>query len=188
MPEGFKVRAAFSEKSIMNERPRKNERSQFLSGWKEIANYLRKGTRTVQRYERKFGLPVRRPAGKPWGSVLATRGELDAWANASSIREAYRLATPVSNSAYPAREIRRGLAEMIRLREQMFELRREVTKSIQMLHQSVCELQDGLGNSLSKARPMWHEDSPLYTRDERDSLDRRELGLLNAPTKYSRAS
>ena len=77
---------------------------------------------------------------------------------------------------------------MIRLWEQMFELRREVTKSIQMLHQSVCELQDGLGSSLSKTRAMRHDDSPLYTRDERDSLDRREFGLLNAPTKYPEAS
>ena len=172
----------------MKERPRKNERSQFLSGWKEIANYLRKGTRTVQRYERKFGLPVRRPAGKPWGSVIATRGELDAWVNANSIREADRLATSVSDSAYPTREIMRELAKMIRLREQMVELRREVTKSIQMLHQSLCELQDGLGNSLSKARPMRHNDSPLSTRDKHDSLDRREFGLLYAPTKYAETS
>lgn len=34
---------------------------QFLTGWKEIANYLGKGVRAVQRYERKFGLPVRAP-------------------------------------------------------------------------------------------------------------------------------
>ena len=31
---------------------------QVLNGWKEIANYLGKGVRTVQRYEREFGLPV----------------------------------------------------------------------------------------------------------------------------------
>lgn len=34
---------------------------EILSGWKEIANYLRKGVRTVQRYERELGLPIRRP-------------------------------------------------------------------------------------------------------------------------------
>ena len=176
------------ENRTMKERPRKNERSQFLSGWKEIANYLGKGTRTVQRYESQFGLPVRRPAGKPWGSVVATRGELDAWVNASSIREAYRLTTPVSDSAYPTREIRRGLAEMTRLREQMFQLRKEVTKSIRMLHESVCELQDGLGDSTPRVRPTQHDDSPLYTSDERDSLDRRQIDLWNAPTKYPKAS
>jgi hypothetical protein len=172
----------------MKERPRKDQRSQFLSGWKEIAHYLGRGTRTAQRYERQFGLPVRRPARKPRGSVVATRGELDAWINASSIREAYRLAAPDIDSAYPTREIRRGLSEMIRLREQMFELREEVTKSIQMLHQSVCELRDGLCNRQSKARPLGHDDSPLYTSDERDSLDGRQFDLWNAPTKYAKAS
>ena len=77
---------------------------------------------------------------------------------------------------------------MIRLREQMFELHREVTKSIQILHQGLCELQDGLGNSLSKACPLRHNDSPLFTSDKRDSLDRRAFGLLNALTKYPEAS
>src|SRR5262249_12461236 len=79
------------EKPIMTERPRKSEPPQFLSGWKEIANYLGKGVRTVQRYELQMQLPVRRPAGKPWGSVVATKAELDAWVNASPIREVFRL-------------------------------------------------------------------------------------------------
>jgi hypothetical protein len=172
----------------MKERPRKDQRSQFLSGWKEIANYLGKGTRTVQRYERQFGLPVRRPAGKAWGSVVATRGELDAWVNASAIREVYCLTAPVPDSAYRTGEIRSGLSEMKRLRQQMSELRAEVTKSIRLLHQGVCELQNGLSDSLSRACPMRPDDSPLFTGDERNSLDRREFDLLNAPTKYPKAS
>jgi hypothetical protein len=53
--------------------------SGIFSGWKDIANYLGKGVRTVQRYEGEFGLPVRRPAGKHRGSVLATKAELDEW-------------------------------------------------------------------------------------------------------------
>ena len=40
----------------------------FLNGWKEIANYLGKGVRTVQRYERTLALPVRRPSGRSGGS------------------------------------------------------------------------------------------------------------------------
>jgi hypothetical protein len=51
----------------------------YLSGWKDIAAHLGKGVRIVQRYQRKFGLPVRRPAGKPCGSVVALVSELDAW-------------------------------------------------------------------------------------------------------------
>jgi hypothetical protein len=47
-----------------------------LDSWKEIAAYLRKGLRTVQRWERTEGLPVRR-LGQ--GSVFAYNSELDAW-------------------------------------------------------------------------------------------------------------
>jgi hypothetical protein len=54
-----------------------------LSGWKDIANYLGKGVRTAQRYERELRLPVRRPAGKSRGSVLATRADLDEWVSQS---------------------------------------------------------------------------------------------------------
>jgi hypothetical protein len=54
-------------------------RTEILSGWKEIANYLRKGVRTVQRYERELQLPIRRPANKSTGSVVATKSELDGW-------------------------------------------------------------------------------------------------------------
>ena len=50
-----------------------------LNSWKEIALYLGRGVRTVQRYERDLGLPVRRPHGKSRTSVIAIPDELDAW-------------------------------------------------------------------------------------------------------------
>jgi hypothetical protein len=65
-------------------------RPEILSGWKEIANYLGRGVRTVQRYEREFGLPVQRPSRKKQGSVLSTQSELDAWvADRLSGRQAF---------------------------------------------------------------------------------------------------
>jgi hypothetical protein len=51
---------------------------QLLTSWKEIAIYLSKGVRTVQRWERELGLPVRRPA-QSRHIVLATTSELDGW-------------------------------------------------------------------------------------------------------------
>lgn len=51
----------------------------ILTGWKEIANYLRKGVRTVQRYERELGLPVGRSSGKAMGSVIASKADLEDW-------------------------------------------------------------------------------------------------------------
>jgi len=52
---------------------------EIFGGWKQIANDLGKGVRSVQRYEREIGLPVHRPAGKAGGAVIATKTELDAW-------------------------------------------------------------------------------------------------------------
>lgn len=113
------------------------ERPQFLSGWKEIANYLGKGVRTVQRYERELGLPVRRPAGRPTGSVVATKAELDAWVTASPIREAFQLTKVEARATGMTESIHKGLAEMTRLREQMMSLRNELRRSVEMLSQSL---------------------------------------------------
>lgn len=57
---------------------------QILSGWKEIANYLGKGVRTVQRYQRDLGLPIHRLAGK--ASAIAIKSELDGWISAMPVR------------------------------------------------------------------------------------------------------
>jgi hypothetical protein len=50
-----------------------------LTGWKEIAAYLDRGIRTVQRWEKEAGLPVRRVGPQGGESVFALRSELDAW-------------------------------------------------------------------------------------------------------------
>jgi hypothetical protein len=50
-----------------------------LTSWKEIARYMGKGVRTVQRWEQDFGLPVRRPAGTNKKAVLARPRDLDVW-------------------------------------------------------------------------------------------------------------
>ncbi len=51
---------------------------EVLSSWKEIAAYLGKGVRTVQRWEAEMGLPVHRP-GSERHIVIAIPAELDAW-------------------------------------------------------------------------------------------------------------
>ena len=114
------------------------QRSQFLSGWKEIANYLGKGVRTVQRYERELGLPIRRPAGKTSGSVVATVAELDAWVAASPIREGYQLTkAPTASNPAAVESMRQGLAQMARLRETMGSLRMQVGITLQVLSQTL---------------------------------------------------
>ena len=55
----------------------------LLTCWKDIANYLGKGVRTVQRWEREYGLPVRRPSGVHYKSaVIAHARDLDGWMEA----------------------------------------------------------------------------------------------------------
>jgi hypothetical protein len=53
--------------------------SELLNSWKEIADYLDRGVRTVQRWERDLQLPVRRPRGRRRSAVIAIRKEIDAW-------------------------------------------------------------------------------------------------------------
>jgi CheY-like chemotaxis protein len=50
-----------------------------LSSWKEIAAYLGKSVRTVQRWEHELALPVRRPVAAKTGIVIGSRAELDTW-------------------------------------------------------------------------------------------------------------
>jgi len=58
-----------------------------LTSWKEIAGYLGRGVRTVQRYEARFGLPIRRPAGTDRSGVMAVSDELDQWLNRAPIKQ-----------------------------------------------------------------------------------------------------
>jgi Tol biopolymer transport system component len=50
-----------------------------LDSWKEIAAYLRRDVTTVQRWERREGMPVHRHVHDKLGSVYAFRTEIDAW-------------------------------------------------------------------------------------------------------------
>ena len=50
-----------------------------LDSWKEIAAYLNRDVTTVQRWEKREGMPVHRHQHDRIGSVYASRAELDAW-------------------------------------------------------------------------------------------------------------
>ena len=50
-----------------------------LDSWKEIAAYLQRDVTTVQRWEKREGMPVHRHLHDKAGSVYAYRSELDAW-------------------------------------------------------------------------------------------------------------
>ena len=50
-----------------------------LDSWKRIASYLKRDVSTVQRWERREGMPVHRHLHDRQGSVFAFRSELDDW-------------------------------------------------------------------------------------------------------------
>src|SRR6267378_345532 len=56
-----------------------------LDSWKEIAAYLNRDVTTVQRWEKREGMPVQRHVHDRIGSVYASRAELDAWARGRNL-------------------------------------------------------------------------------------------------------
>ncbi|HWC17472.1 MAG TPA: hypothetical protein VG498_10675 [Terriglobales bacterium] len=155
---------------------------EFLNSWKEIANYMGRGVRTVQRYEAQFGLPVRRPAGKSRSSVIATRAEIDAWVAAAPYRETYLLSKARENGRNDVtmEAVKTGLEEMKKLRDHMIELRSETSVALNLFLNSLQSLHIAMNRTFSAdsgglvdlplvrggAAKLWIEDNPVdgFTR------------------------
>jgi hypothetical protein len=119
-----------------------SEDSTVLSSWKDIAKYLGKGVRTVQRWERQLGLPVRRPNGASQKSaVVLYRGDVDAWvATRFSARTLDRNETQTTKSSSSARTtLREGIRTARELRTANQALTEQISHSIRMLTER-CEL------------------------------------------------
>jgi hypothetical protein len=61
------------------------EEGRILNGWKEIAAYLGRGVRTVQRWEELYKMPVHRVAGTDRSAVTAFSSDLENWLRQTSI-------------------------------------------------------------------------------------------------------
>jgi Tol biopolymer transport system component len=57
-----------------------------LDSWKEIASYLDRDVTTVQRWEKREGMPVHRHQHDRIGSVYTSRSELDAWMRSRNLQ------------------------------------------------------------------------------------------------------
>src|SRR5215467_15698581 len=93
---------------------------EVLGSWKEIAAYLKKGVRTVQRWEAELGLPVHRPARASKGVVIAYPSELDHWCKrrllhleASPMRQRSRMARELAHDLMKRSEEIRRLAQSL---------------------------------------------------------------------------
>jgi hypothetical protein len=66
-----------------------------LNSWKEIAGYLGRDVRTVLRWERERGLPIRSIPGGTRRRVFAYQSEVDGWLDGSqgALRIAHAIAS-----------------------------------------------------------------------------------------------
>jgi hypothetical protein len=117
-----------------------NEASTFTC-WKEIAAYLRKGVRTVQRWEREFGLPVQRPSARSKGIVRASRQELDHWMATQGPRHAAARRKPAPRPVR-ARRNAQNVATLEELRVSNIELLKQFKESLRLLNSCCEELRD----------------------------------------------
>ncbi len=117
----------------------------ILSCWKDIARYLGKGVRTVQRWEREFDLPVRRPKGADRKSaVAADPRDLDAWLTSRwSLRADNNKRSDGSDHHAITSEINRRIEAARSLRERHCILVRELSATMQMLSQNCQRLVKG---------------------------------------------
>ncbi len=80
-----------------------------LDSWKEIAAYLNRDVTTVQRWEKREGMPVHRHLHERIGSVSASRVELDAWARGRNLQaekeDGNQAVVPDSSTPTPASAI-----------------------------------------------------------------------------------
>ncbi len=138
--------------------------SEVFSGWKEIAAYLGKGVRTVQRYERIMALPIRRPAGRLSGAVIATKPELEAWLAASPLRGAFHITQNTANFEPLRQEFRKNLDELSRLRSETRELREQLSESLELLRTNLRLVLVERRSQFSSERPQTGDLSPFDSK------------------------
>ena len=87
-----------------------------LDSWKEIAAYLHRDVTTVQRWERREGMPVHRHLHDKVGSVYAYSHELNAWQKSRKLQleelAQEQKAKPQAEPVAPPKRISRSLVSM----------------------------------------------------------------------------
>lgn len=92
----------------------------MLNSWKEIAAYLGRGVRTVQRWERDLGLPVHRIGKGRRSPVYATVTDLNFWISTTEADRApkpqpHLMQRTQGNNTKPIEDSRRLLSDARRL-------------------------------------------------------------------------
>jgi hypothetical protein len=114
--------------------------STVLSSWKDIARYLGKGVRTVQRWELQLGLPVRRPVGASQKSaVLLYRRDVDAWLATHFSARPQNQETALTNTDLARSTLKERIRKAQELRTTHSVLTEQIQESIRQLTER-CDL------------------------------------------------
>src|SRR3954466_9370431 len=82
----------------------------FLNSWKEVADYVGRSARTLQRWEKRWKLPMHRPAGKMRSAVIALTSEIDEWIRQTPVAGLTKVVSPLDAATEPIHPaIRNGL-------------------------------------------------------------------------------
>ncbi len=143
-----------------------------LDGWKQIAEYLKRDVRTVQRWERNEKFPVRRQMHRKLGSVLAFKNELDRWRD-----QRCSLLSPktLTANAHAYELYLRGLQLFHQFRRKNFERAREMFAQALELDPQFAAAHAGFANCCSYLYLYWKP-----TRENlaaADSASRKAVGL-----------
>jgi hypothetical protein len=116
-----------------------------LTCWKDIASYMGKGVRTVQRWERNHALPVLRPLGTNHkkSAVMARSHDLDEWLREHwSERRSENLptATPLYADSVPVLNLNMQIRTSHRLRMENHALMNEISTVLHALVQNCNDL------------------------------------------------
>ncbi|MGH9829867.1 MAG: hypothetical protein ACREDR_42190, partial [Blastocatellia bacterium] len=147
-----------------------------LTSWKEIASYLARDVRTVQRWEKEFGLPVHRVAGMRSHSVYASTDEIDTWVAGGGVPHVDAVAGQSAHRGARLRVTGLGLSLMLVVAFGLLWLTRRGSASVRFtLEESRVVAWTGDGKS------SWSYDfgQPTWTTSSEEKLQR--IQVLDAP-------
>lgn len=133
------------------------QESSVLNSWKEISNYIGRGVRTVQRWEKDFGLPVRRPCGHLRGSVFATRSDIDQWLTTRAARFA----------AYSEPAVKERSPQLYEVHQARFDTLQKNADQLQKECESMRNRFATLNSTLARTRALRDELVSLWTPESK---------------------
>jgi len=135
-----------------NRNPPNDQSHAILNSWKEIAGYLGRGVRTVQRWEQELQLPVHRIGKGKRSPVFATVHELKFWISTSDAysgkqsRPALVLPSNGGKATTPIEISHRLLAESSRLVREVAETSVRQRRQAEILQKRIIEIASRLKN------------------------------------------